>query len=201
MGSESTSRLVAAYYPLLVAGILVMVSLDGRIVRARAFKWVGIIAMFSAFPLVILCPARPLFPVRVVSGIMTGAQVPAGIVARYDRVYGMYAARSDVFTELVVLIPPNERAVGFLQGGDASEVSLWRPFGTRKVVEVTPNDSIDGLKAQGIHFVVVSEDALTDHYHTTYALLAAKWTGTLVAQKDLILTAHRGPETWYLLKL
>ena len=38
LGSEATARLVAAYYPILIAGILIMVSLDGRIVRRGAFS-------------------------------------------------------------------------------------------------------------------------------------------------------------------
>jgi len=201
MGSESTSRLVAAYYPLLIAGILVMVSLDGRIVHRCVFKWVGFIAMLSAIPLVILCPARPLFPVQAVSNIMTKSHVPGGIVARYDQVYSVYASRAEGFKELIVAIPPSERAIGFLQLGNDPEASLWRPFGTRKVIDVTPADSAEEVKARGIHFVVVSQDALAYRYHTTVAFLSAKWSGSLVAEKSLILLAHRGSETWYLLSL
>ena len=201
MGSEATSRLIAAYYPLLVAGILVMVSLDGRVVHRRVFKWVGVIAMLSAIPLVILCPARPLFPAQAVASLMAKSHVPPEIVARYDRVYSVYAARSDAFKELIVSIPAGESAIGFLQIGNDPEASLWRPFGTRKVIEVTPEDSMEQVKARGVHFVVVGQDALTYRYHTTVALLTAKWSGSLVAEKSIILTAHRGPETWYLLRL
>jgi hypothetical protein len=201
MGSESTSRLIAAYYPLLIAGILALVSLDGRIVHRCVFKWAGFIAMLSALPLVILCPARPLFPVQVVSNIMAGSHAPTEIVTRYNQVYGVYDARSDAFKELIVSIPPNERVIGFLQIGDDTEVSLWRPFGARKVIEVTPEDSMEEVKARGIHFVVVGQDALANRYHTTFALLTAKWSGSLVAEKSIILRAHRGPETWYLLRL
>ena len=201
MGSESTSRLIAAYYPLLIAGILIIVSLDGRIVRRCAFKWFGCIAMLSAIPLVILCPARPLFPEQAVSNIMAKNHVSTEIVERYNRVYSVYASRADAFKELIAVIPPNERAIGFLQSGDDPETSLWRPFGTRKVIEVTPEDSMEEVKARGIHFVVVSQEALTYRYHTTVAVLVTKWSGSLVAEKSIILRAHRGPETWYLLSL
>jgi hypothetical protein len=201
MGSEATSRLIAAYYPLLIAGILVMVSLEGRVVRRLVFRWVGCIAMLSAIPLVILSPARPLFPVQAVANLMAKWHIPAGIVARYNQVYGVYAVRADAFKELTASIPPGERTIGFLQGGDDPEVSLWRPFGTRKVMEVTPEDSREELKARGIHFVVVSQDALADRYHTTVALLAARWPGSLVAEKSIVLKVRRGPETWYLFSL
>ena len=201
MGSESTSRLIAAYYPLLIAGILVVVSLDGRIVHRCIFRWVGFIAMLSAIPLVILCPARPLFPVQAVSNLMTKSHVPAGIVARYDRVYSVYASRADGFKELIVLIPSSAHAIGFLQSGDDPEASLWRPFGTRKVIEVTPEDSMEEVKARGIHFVVVSQDALDYRYHMAVASLLTKWSGSLVAEKSITLLVRVGPETWYLLSL
>jgi len=201
MGSEATARLVAAYYPLLIAGILVMVSLDGRIVHRRVFQWGGVIAMLSAIPLMILCPERPLFPAHAVSTILAKNHVPAEIVARYDQVYSVYSARADAFKELTALIPPRERAIGFLQIGNDPEASLWRPFGTRKVVEVTPEDSIEQVKARGIHFAVVGQDALAIRYHTTVAFLVAKWSASLVVEKSIILTAHRGPETWYMLRI
>jgi hypothetical protein len=201
MGSEATSRLIAAYYPLLVASILVMASLDGRFVHRRVFKWIGFIAMLSAIPLVILCPARPLFPVQVVANILAKNHVPSGIVTRYNLVYSVYAARSDAFKDFIISIPPGERAIGFLQLGDDSEVSLWRPFGTRKVIEVTPEDSREEVKARGIHFVAVSQEALANRYHTNLAFLLAKWSGSVVEEKTIILFVHVGPEKWYLLSL
>jgi len=201
MGSESTSRLVAAYYPLLIAGILVLVSLDGRIVHRRIFKWAAVIAMLSALPLVILCPARPLFPSQLVSDIMAKCRVPAEIIARYDRVYSVYATRADAFRELTALVPADEPVIGFLQIGNDPEASLWRPYGTRKVVEVTPNDSMEQVKATGVRFVIVGQDALTVRYHMTVDSLEAQWSGSLVEEKKITLTAHRGPETWYLLHL
>jgi hypothetical protein len=201
MGIPPTSRLVAAYYPLLIAGLLIIVSLDGRTVQRSAFKWIGFLALASAMPLVILSPARPLIPVHAVSNFLTLSHVPAPLVKRYDDVYGAYATRSDAFKDLVVSIPPDQRVIGFLQNGDDSAACLWLPFGTRKVSEVTPDNSKEEVKAMGIHFLIVGQDALADRYHTTIDSLEAKWSASLVAKKDIILKAHRGPETWYLLSL
>jgi hypothetical protein len=201
MGSEATSRLIAAYYPLLVAGLMVLTSLDGRILRRRLLRSVGLLAMLSALPLVILCPARPLFPVGLVSALMTRVHVPTGIVTRYDEVYQVYAARADAFRDLLAALPASERTIGFVQAGDDSEVSLWRPFGSRKVVEVKPSDSVDSIRARGVHYVVVGQDALEVRYKTTLADILSNWSGTLVEQKEIILMAHEGAKTWYLIRL
>ena len=113
----------------------------------------------------------------------------------------MYATRFDALKELTDSIPPDEHVIGFLKNGDDPETSLWLPFGARQVVEVTPWDSMEDVKVKGIHFVVIDEEGLTDRYHTTIALLAAKWSGSIVTKKQIMLKAHRGPGTWYLLSL
>jgi hypothetical protein len=201
MGSEAASRLITAYYPLLLAGVLVLTSLDGRVMRRRIFKWGGLIAMLSALPLVILCPERPLFPVQIVSDFMIEFHVSPVSLARYNQVYSVYAARADVFKDLHVFIPPGKQVIGYLAGDDDSETSLWRPFGTRKVIDVTPVDSPVEMKAQGIRYVVISDNALSEEYHQTITSLATTWSATLVAKKSVVLKAHVGPETWYLLSL
>lgn len=201
MGSEATSRLIAAYYPLLVAGILVLVALDGRMVHRRIVKWVGFLAMLSAIPLVILSPSRPLFPVRAISSLMSTSHVPASIIARYDEIYSVYAERSDAFKTIIAELPPGVRTIALVQTGNVSQVSLWRPFGARNVVEVTPSYSREEVLAQGVRFVLVGQDALDARYHTTIGQLMAKWSCSLILQKNIDLMAHRGLETWYLLSL
>ena len=183
MGSESTSRLLAAYYPMLIAGLLVLMSLDGTIMRRAFFKWIGCLAMLSALPLVILSPARPLFPVQLVSEVLTRCHVPETIIERYNNVYTVYGARSDVFRDLVVSIPSDERVLGFLQFGNAPQAALWRPFGTRKVLDVTPDESKEEITARGIHFVIVSQKALALRYGITVADLMARWSASLAAEK------------------
>jgi hypothetical protein len=201
MGSESTSRLIAAYYPGLVAGAMVMVALDGRVVRRGVFRWLAYIAMLSAIPVLILCPARPLFPVQLVSEIISASPMPTGVAARFNDVYRVYALRSDAYRELLASIPPGERTIGLLQNGNASVAPLWRPFGSRKIIEVTPQDSVEELKAKGIHLVFVSQVALATTYHIDLAFLMTKWSASLLAEKEIFLFAHTGPEPWYLLQL
>ncbi len=201
MGAPPASRLIAAFYPLVIGSILAIAPLDGRVVRRQIFRWVGLLTMLSALPLVILCPARPLISVQFASDILARSGVPAALVDRFNQVYRVYSTRFDAFRDLTSAIPPSERVVGFLQIGDDPEASLWRPFGTRKVIEVTPVDSEEDVKTRGIRFVVISQEALTYRYHMTIADLAAKWSATIASEKQILLKAHRGPEAWYLLRL
>jgi hypothetical protein len=195
IGSEATSRLIAAYYPLLIAGVLVLASLDERIMKRSLLKIVGAAAMLSALPLVILSPSRPLFPTGMVAQYL--AKMAPSALVRFNLVYGVYASRFDDLKDLRVYIPKNENAIGFLQGGDDPEVSLWRPFGSRQVIDVGPEKSADELKMLHVHFVVVSGDALEERYHIKIDDLAKKWTATVIAEKDLAIKAHTGWEPWY----
>jgi hypothetical protein len=201
IGNESASRLIAAYYPLLIAGILVIASLNGCIVHRRLFRWLGVAAMLTAFPLVILSPARPLFPVQLVSQALEDAHASAGMIQRFNDVYSVYALRPDAFKDVVPLLPPDQRAIGFLQNGNEAEASLWRPYGSRKLVEVTPANSRDEIKAMGLSTIVVSEDALQYKYGTTIADLVGKWSAQIVGQKAITLRLHEGKETWDVLSL
>jgi hypothetical protein len=200
MGSESTARLIATYYPVLVAAISVGAALDGRVLRLGLFRWVGFLALLSAFPLVILSPARPLFPVQLVGGYMVASHVPQNIVDRFEHVYSTYAVRFNVFADLLGALPPGEPVIGLVQTGNDSEAALWRPFGARRVFAVMPDETREEMNARGIHFVAVSDDALTFD-HRTIDELVRQWSATLVMKKSLVLTVQRGPETWYLLRL
>jgi len=201
MGSESTSRLMAAYYPMVIAMILLLVSLDGRMVHRRIFRGFAILSMLSALPLLILSPSRPLFPEQLVASLMEKCHVPPRIITRYNQVYSVYAVRADCFKDLIALIPPGARVIGLVQNGDAPVAALWRPFGARKVMEVTPQDSLEAIKGQGIQYLVISEDALENSYNTPLSSLMAKWPGALLAQKGVMVKAHFDAETWYLLGL
>src|ERR1700677_3269804 len=123
ISSEATSRLLAAYYIPLVIAVLVLAPLGGMIVRRRFFQGFGLAAVLSALPLVILSPARPLFPVAAVTALVD-AHAPVALAERFDRVYTVYGSRADPLARLRTLLPANENKIGFVQNGNAAETSL-----------------------------------------------------------------------------
>ena len=196
IATEAAPRVVTPYYPLVIAGVLVIARLDGQVVRWRLLKWTGLIVMLSAIPMMVLSPSRPLFPAQLVSSYLD-EHSSASVNSRFRDVYQVYAARAFAFQGIIPLIPPDDRAVGFLHNGDTAEVSLWRPFGSRKVVDVGPGDTVENLKAEGIHVVVVSQETLDLEDHTDIASLLNKWSAHLLAQKKITLKVQRGGNTWY----
>ncbi|MCE0498812.1 MAG: hypothetical protein LV481_12790 [Methylacidiphilales bacterium] len=199
MGSESAPRLIAAYYPLFIVGILLMVSLDGEVIRRTLCKIVAGLAMLSAVPLVVLSPSRPLFPVNLVLNYLSHAGVSPGLIQRSHEVYDTYATRYDDFRDLRLDIPETETAIGFVHPGDDPEVSLWLPFGSRKVIDLTPNRTLGELQALHIHYIVVDNTALTNIYHITIDELLKQWSAAIVTQKYLTLKIQRGSELCYLI--
>ena len=197
IGSEAASRLVAAYYPLIIAGMQVLFSLDGCVIKRSLFKIVGAVIMLSALPCVIFNPARPLFPIDLTVHYLE--RVAPSVVVRFSQVYNGYSSRYDVLRDLRPYLPENENRVGFLQDDDDPETSLWQPFGRRQVIDVTPEKSIDDLKGLRLHYIVVHGDALDYKYHITIDELTKKWAAKVVVKKDIIVKIHIGPRAWYLL--
>jgi hypothetical protein len=200
IASEAAPRLVTSYYVLVIASVLVLAALDGRVMGWRLFRVAGLATMLSVLPALILSPSRPLFPVQAV-GDFLGRHGSARLSQRFQDAYFLYALRAYTFEQLIPLIPPTETRIGFLQNGNAVEASLWRPFGSHRVVEFSARDSAPEIKAQGVHWLVVSQDALVRRSHTDIGALLAKWSAHLVSEKHFAMTVHSGSETWYVVTL
>ena len=197
MGSEATSRLVAAYYPALTIAVLGLAAGSSGIVHRPLFRWTAWLAMLSAFPLVIVSPARPLFPAQAVCAVLERHHVPLG---RLSEVYRVYSQRADPLRDLRSALPPDVGTVGILHGGNETELSAWRPFGTRRVVEVSIDDSAADFRARGVGYLYVSAASLGYAGRDLPGLLA-QWSATVVGQQKQTLLLHAGPEQWYLLRL
>ncbi len=200
IGSESGPRLIAAYYPLLLAGVLRLASLDGLVTGRRLFKTVGWCAVLSAFPLIILNPARPLFPIQIVQSFLSSWNVPESLRNRYEQVYGVYASRYDGYSKLNPFIPPAEQVVGFMTNGNDPEAPLWRPFGSRSIVEVTADESREQLLRDHVQIVVVGEDGLTNNFHSNIEELTERWSAQVVGKASMTHLASRGAEVWYVIR-
>jgi hypothetical protein len=60
-----------------------------------------------------------------------------------------------VLAPLRSALPPDEKLVGVITFDDP-ETSLWRPFGSRKILHVAPDDTGEQIRRWGVRYVLVS---------------------------------------------
>jgi len=200
MGSEAAPRLFAPYYVAVIMALLVLAPSDGTVTHRRLWQGIGYLAVLMVLPLLLLNPSRPLLPTALVNRAFTLAHLPNSALSQLDQAYWVRAQRFDNLAALRRQIPASETAIGFMGGGDDPAVSPWLPFGSKKVVDVAPDDTAARLQNQNIHYVLVSDAVLTIRYKVRVEDLEKKWSMTLAAQSNLIFKTHRGFNVWYLLR-
>lgn len=197
LGSESAARLAAPYYAGIVIPLLALRS-QGLLVAKRSWKLLALACALSVLPAVLLNPARPLIPVPILIGIAKYCYIPELIVARISSVYFVYGNRSDSLAELREHIPYGSKVIGFLGTSNESEISLWKPFGLRKVRDLNPvPENMPNL--DDVDVIVGSEWGINDRYHMKADELAARVDGSIIWQEKIPIMAGRGPQEWYVI--
>ena len=77
--------------------------------------------------LLIISPARPLFPAETLIGILVGHTAGSKSLARMEQVYSVYEHRNDAFAPVRAVLPSGLAVLGLVTYDDP-ETSLWRPF-------------------------------------------------------------------------
>jgi len=196
MGSESASRIVAAYYPLVVAGPLLLPG-AGAVMRKRWWRVLACAAALSAVPLVVLTPSRPLWPALTVFRKLAAASPQNRLLERGRMVYEVYGNRADCLAPLRKYLPADRKTVG-LVSGDVPQVSLWRPFGTRRVVDVIPANQARFATRSSI--VVASDDAVKSLFGQSMPQWIVAMHGRVLAKEALVTKLARGSQDWYIIE-
>jgi len=195
LGSESTGRLLAAYYPLLLLPILVHPS-QATWVRPRwrhvLAAWVGA----TALVVLALSPARPLWPAQMVLGWFSKNLPGNQLIVRAQRVYDVYGRRNDAFAGLRTQIPDAVSTIGVIEDMDDLECSLWRPYGRRNVVDLV---GLERNKTPGLEWVVVKDRIVTNNFRSF-----EQWTrltgGSPISSLMITSKVQAGPEKWSLIR-
>jgi len=125
----------------IASALLLTGAKQAEIVRRRwwiASVWV-VVAM--AVPVLVLTPARPLWPACTILSRLQRQHPGSALIARALKVYSVYSTRADPLAAVRSLLPPDLAVVGFLARGDDPDISLWRPFGTTQVKHLLVSDS------------------------------------------------------------
>lgn len=196
-GMMTLARLVSAYYPLLLP-----LWLHGpgaaEVIRQRWWRYATVAVMLLAGLALGLTPARPLWPANTALAAL-GGPAAKPFLQRIRQVYQVYAERPDPLAGVRAALPDDCQVVGFVGAPDDPEISFWRPYGHRRVVDLLPGDSLAQIRDRGLHYAIVSEVFLRAHRQTVEAWLAAH-QATLVDSLSVTTEVSVGPSAWYVVR-
>ncbi len=194
------NRLIAPFYPFLFASALMFVG-HRYVVGRRWWRRLSVAAMALSIIVVAATPPRPLFPATAAFRTLKAHWPASTLLNRAERVYSVYAKRGDALREIRQALPPNVNIVGMACSIDDPEVSLWRPFLTRRVLHVVPGDKPRDIRQRGIDYIVLNGDGLGINFKTTIQDWCLSYGAEIMRQWELPKRASGGNEIWYLVKI
>ena len=196
----SIARLLAPFYPLFAIPFLLH---RGQRNLVRTLGWriaVIVAASLTALPLFIR-PERPLIPMKQILSALHQKYGDRPAISRAESVYQVYSQRSEAFAPALALLPPNTRILGFVTYDDP-ETSLWKPYGSRRIVHVRPDDTPEGLRAEGVQYVLTGSLSFQRVFRTeAFEDWLRRIHGTVIQTIPLKLRAGDAPTTWHLIML
>jgi hypothetical protein len=197
-GMMAVARLVTPYYPLLVP-ILLKNPAAAAVMRRRWWRLVVGTALLLALLVLVLSPARPLWPARQ---IFSSPELHWNhrLLNRIKDVYLVYADRPDPLGRLRDSLPDDCTVLGFVGVCNDIEMSFWRPFGQkRRVIEILPTDTAGWVRNQGIEFGVVSGMFLQQNKLDIETWLK-RYDAVLIQSITATITVGVGPKNYYLVR-
>jgi hypothetical protein len=195
----AVGRLFAAYYVLPCTIILAM---PGQATLVRRCWWRGLawLVFLMAAELLVVSPARPLFPRDAVLAKIERLETTHPALVRVDTVYSIYRDRPKAFAPVLAELPPDVKVLGYI-AFDKPETSLWFPYGARRTVHVCPGDRADALKAEGVHYILVDSDEFAFWFRQPLAEWLQTMNAEVAREIPLRVRAGKDTQTWSLVVL
>jgi hypothetical protein len=196
-GMVTPQRLIAPYYPLLVPLLLISAG-QSQIIRRGWWRGLAGGVLVLAFVVLIVSPDRPLWPAKTILSKAHEQHPDQRLVARALKVYTVYSERSDPLAGVRALLPPDIKTVGFIGTEDDVDVSLWRPFGERRVEHFFLTDPPEQIRQQ-VQYVVMGGYNLKEHNLTLDAWLLQSGA-ELVATTNATMKVSEGLQPWHVVR-
>jgi hypothetical protein len=192
---SGVARYLAPYYPLLSMGLLLSPAQAGLVRRSWWRSW----AFFScglAALLLILSPARPLWPAGWFLQHYGPRLKSSRLASRATDAYEAKSRRAEVFAPVIALLPADASVLGF-SAHDFPETSLWKPFGSRRILHVKTSDSAEAMRQRGIRYVLVTVDPAKEPWPQWVQRMDARELQTVT----LKMWGSLPPFVWHLVEL
>ena len=196
---SAIGRLFAAYY-LLPFTLVLPVAGHETLVRRRWWRRSAGLVFLLAAGLLVISPARPLFPCQQLINAIHPLEAAHPKLVRVEEVYSVYRERSTAFAPALAELPADARVLGYI-AYDRPETSLWQPFGSRRIIHVFPSDRIADLKARGINFILVNPDGFESYFHGSLPQWVQQMNATVAKKIPLRLLAAQPSADWWLVQL
>jgi len=181
--------------PLLLIG-----AGQAQIVRRRWWKASTFIVFALALAALIATPPRPLWPANTILAKAVVAHPDQAQLQRAQKVYQVYRQRGDPLAGIREHFPENLEVIGFMGTDDDLDISLWKPYGSRRVEPFFFEDSAERIRQRGIEYAIVSGLNLADK-HVTIDEWLQKVGAELVFSTNATMTVSQGAEPWYLVRI
>jgi hypothetical protein len=196
-GMVTPQRIIAPYYPLLLPLLLTGAG-QSQIIRRCWWRMMVGGGLVLALVVLVLSPDRPLWPAKTILSEALARRPYQRLIARALKVYTVYSERSDALAGVRGLLPSDITVVGFIGTEDDSDISLWRPFGERRVEHFFLTDPPEQIR-QHVQYVAVGGFNLKEHNTTLDAWLQAS-DAELVATTNATLKITEGLQPWYVVR-
>jgi hypothetical protein len=196
-GMTTAARLIAPYYPLLLP-LLILHPAQSEVVRRGWWRVMAGGVVILAFVVLALSPDRPLWPAKTILTRMVAQYPDQRLLTRALNVYTVYSERSDPLAAVRAFLPPDLKAVGFISGGDDTDISLWRPYGARRVEIFLPTDAPEQIRQRVQYFVVAG--AVFNRDDATRDAWLQKSGAELVATIHATFRVAFGKQPYYVVK-
>ena len=195
-GLNCPARYFAPFYVVLLAPILAGSSVAPReALRKTWWRWGAAGTFLLAALLLVVTQARPLWPALTILRTLGAEHSSVPLLSRAYRVYSVYAGRDDAFRAARVVLPPGASPLGLVTFDDP-ETSLWRPFGSRRVMHICNDDTLGQIHERGIQYALVSSNVLDSSIDDWLSRNRAQQ----IQELSLELRATKGPTPWYLVR-
>lgn len=188
LGSENTARILLPYYPMAIACLLAIIPRipPARGLLAASHCWIP--ALFL-LPALTLNPNRPLVPLRALAEL---PGLPAGISSRLKSIHSGYSDRNDPLAVLRRQLPANE-SVGFAGSPARSSYSLHKPFGSRRIIEVTSDNWNE------FEWLIATPWGIESRTGLDWQTWLEQSGHEVLDHRELTFYTRAGSESWYLI--
>lgn len=167
-------------------------------IRIRTLQLLGILCFLSGFGILILNPARPLWPCETIGRHISHPGIRSKMLD-----YAHYSKRQYGARALMKTIPDDHTGpIAMIVDTGNPMVELWEPFSLkRKVLPYSTTVSRETLLADNIDFVIVRHPSLQTDSATLKTTFIEALQPSAIRTNTYTSYMQKGNEPWFLLKL